>query len=1224
MASVILTTAATALAPANPFLGAAFQAGARFIGGQIDNLLLGGAQGRSREGARLADLSVQSSTYGKMIPIVYGNVRIAGNVIWSRPIKEVATTTTTTQGGKGGGGASSSTTEFSYYVTLAIAICEGPVDAIQRAWADAEQLDLSLGTYRFYTGDEAQLPDPLIESYEGIGSTPAYRGLSYVVIEDFPLADYGNRIPNFTFEVKKKALWPDVNGEPVEHMVQGMILIPGSGEFVYDTQIQHKVEGEPVGDEYVQQGNQQVMNMHNPFGQANALLALDQLEETCPNAEWIGLVVNWFGDNLDAGSCVIKPGVEFAADQATTAPEVWSSAGYTRATARQITYVGNAPRYGGTPDDESVLRLCSELKSRGYKIFFYPIFLMDVEDKPWRGRVTGSVGDVADFFTKAEGYNAFILHYANLVKDTVDAFAIGTEMIGLTTVNDGALVNRQFPAVDALISLAGSVRGIVGANIQVTYAADWSEYHHAEGGWYHLDPLWASPDIDFVGIDAYFPITNAPQNELGYDIDTVVDGWSAGEGYDFYYVDVERTTTAPLDPPYAWKNIDWWWQNTHTNPDGNVTSWTPQAKKIWFTEYGFPSVDGATNQPNVFYDPTSSESFFPHFSRGRVDLRAQRTGVAGTLAKWQDSAMVERLFLWTWDARPYPYWPDLRSVWADGPVWKTGHWVQGKFGLSSLAAIVADIARRAGVDLSRLDVSRLQDQVDGYVIDTQASARSLIEELMTAYFFDVAETDGQLKFIPRGNASVHSLMLDELMPRAADEAPLEIIRAQELELPQSVAVQYLNRLANYQTGTQRAQRQVTPARDEHTIGLPIVMTDQRARSIADVALYQAWLSRTQYQFDAPIAYADLEPTDVITVQAGSVAHVLRITRMQLGRPGMLRITGVAEDVVTYDFYSTPGEAPVIAVTPEPVAETRARLLDLPALASDAADQAMLRFAAAGLADNWRGATIYRSDDGGQDYARLVSFTQACVMGTAVTALADGPTQVFDRVATCDVVLLGQGELFSASELAVLNGANLAVIGDELIQFSDALALGANKYRLSGLLRGRLGSEWATPGHSAGEGFVLLDARLQKDVMPDGLIGLGRDYKAVSTGLTPGVTPAQPFTYHGRALKPYAPVHVRGTRDTEGNLTIRWVRRTRVGGEWRDYTDAALSEAREAYEVAIQNGADVVRTLSSYSPEAVYGAAQQAADFGSVQQAVSITVYQLSDRVGLGYGAQAVI
>src|SRR5690606_24879404 len=127
-----------------------------------------------------------------------------------------------------------------------------------------------------------------------------------------------------------------------------------------------------------------------------------------------------------------------------------------------------------------------------------------------------------------------------------------------------------------------------GSGVKITYAADWSEYHHTEGGWYNLDPLWASEHIDVVGIDAYFPLTDAPQN--GYDIQIVMDGWTSGEGYDFYFADEERTDPQPLTPAYAWKNIAWWWNHVHVNPDMSETGWEPQLKKIWFTEYGFPSV----------------------------------------------------------------------------------------------------------------------------------------------------------------------------------------------------------------------------------------------------------------------------------------------------------------------------------------------------------------------------------------------------------------------------------------------------------------------------------------------------------------------------------------------------------------------------------------------------------------------------------------------------------
>lgn len=1185
-----------------------------------------GADGptRHREGARLEELSVQTSTYGNFIPVVYGNVRIAGNVIWSQPIKEIATTTTVTQG-KGGGGATSSTTEYSYFVTLAIAICEGEVERIERVWADAKQLDLGLGSYRFYKGDESQLPDPVIESYEGVGSTPAYRGLSYVVIEDFPLAEYGNRIPNFTFEVRKKALWPDVDDEPVESLIKEMVLIPGSGEFVYDTAVQHKQNGSDINGNFAQAGEQVRINQHTPFDKANALVALDQLEDTCPNLEWVALVVNWFGTSMTLTDCEVLPGVEFAQDTGRTTPESWTVGGYNRQNAHPITWVDDTPRYGGTPDDQSVLRLCDELQARGKKILFLPLFLMDTENKPWRGRLTGAAADVAHFFIKPGGYNDYVLHYANLLKDKVDAFAIGSEMRGLTEVHDGATQSRQFPAVDALIALAGSVKTILGSGVKVTYAADWSEYHHTTDGWYHMDPLWASASIDVIGIDAYFPLTDAAQGEIGYDPLTIQQGWTSGEGYDFYYSDAARTVKQPLAAPYAWKNLDWFWSNSHTNPDGSQTAWVAESKPIWFTEYGFPSVDAATNQPNVFHDPSSSESFFPYQSQGRVDFRAQRAGIAATLAQWKNSPMVEKTFLWTWDARPYPYWPDLMHIWADGGVWITGHWVQGKLGLSSLAAIVADLSQKAGLALTDINVAQLNKLVDGFVIKQQRTARQLIETLMAAYFFDAAESDGTIRFIMRGAESAASLNTTDCVLSEAENDGFTLRRQQELELPERVEVNYLNRLQHYQTGTQRAMRQLVDARSAHVMDLPIVMNDQEAKHIADTALYESWLARAQYQWQLPIAYSDLEPADILTItDLDGAEHRIRITQTRSGAPGKIELSGVADAAASYDIYTPAAPAPAPPPLAGPVPDTRLHLLDLPALPGDGAQAAYLRLAGAGVAASWPGAVVYRSDDGGENYSEMSRLTQVASFGTVWQALPDGPRNRFDEAASLDVVLYGAGQLESHTELALLNGANLMLVGEELIQFAKAEETSPNRYRISRLLRGRFGTEQAMSTHTPGEPCFLLNHAVKKIAIPEELQQLPRLYKAVSIGKTLGSVTAQSFIYQAKALRPYAPVHLSSSRDGSGNISLHWVRRTRIGGNWRDGGDVPLSETREAYEVEVLDGADIVRTLSVTEPMASYSAAQQVADFGALQSAITVRIMQLSDQVGRGYAAMATL
>lgn len=1180
----------------------------------------------ARSGYRLADLAVQSSSYGEMIPIIYGTTRIAGNMIWSQQIKETAnTTTSSTGGGKGGGSGkvSQSTTTFSYSVTLAIAICEGPIDEIVRVWADAKVINPNEGTYRLYKGTETQTPDTLIESIEGVGKVPAYRGIAYVVIEDFPLADYGNRIPNFTFEVRKSALVVVSDDESVEELIKDMVVIPGAGEFVYDDTVQTKIPGQLVGASWVQQGNKVRINQNNRDGKADALVSLDQLENTCPNLEWVAVVVTWFGDSIDAGDCLIKPGVEYQSG-AVTSPDTWAVGSYTRSTARQITLVDGSPQYGGTPSDVSLLRYIQEIKSRGYNVMFLPMFFMDTEDKPWRGRVTGSVSDVANFFTKTYGYNDFINHYANLVKDDVDAFIIGSELIGLTSVQDSG--DDSFPAVDALISLASTVKSTVGSGVKVSYAADWSEYHHDANGWYNLDPLWASSDIDFVGIDAYFPLTDQSEPVGGFDQETLRAGWTSGEGYDWYYSDEARTVQTALSPEYAWKNIAWWWNNTHDNPDMATTAWTAQMKPIWFTEFGFPSLDGASNRPNVFVDPNSSESAYPYHSKKRVDFRAQRNAIKATLEEWRDSSMVEHMFLWTWDARPFPFYPDLSEVWADGDLWRTGHWVTGKLGNSTLAAIVSDLSERAGLDESQIDVSRLTSLVDGFVINGQTTARSAIDSLRTAFFFDAVESDGLVKYVARAGANAITVAENSLIPSGGRDLrnSLDVVRIQELELPQKIDVVYINKAADYQTGNQHSQRQTANSVGVATVGLPVVMDNQTAKNIADITLYNSWLGRTGYNFSLPLQYAKLEPTDVITVTVGAALHVIRITNTQFGAPGMIKVAGVAEDVTTYDFYTSPGDIPPSTEVVSKPGATIASYLDLPAFPTDNGELGNLRYAATGTENGWHGAVIFRSDDDGANYSSVVNLPAASVIGTAIDALADGVTHIFDEENSVTVNITGSGELSGASEIAVLNGANLAKIGAEIIQFKTASLVSSGQYILSGLLRGRLGTENAVSGHSAGEEFVLIDNNVVKEIMPNSLIGLERLYKAVSVGDSLANVSADSFTYQANALKPFSPVHITASRDISDNLTLGWIRRTRVNGQWQDNVDVPIGEVSESYEIDIMDGSNIVRTITSSSATASYSAAEQTTDFGSPQGSITVNIYQISAVVGRGTAGAAVV
>jgi hypothetical protein len=350
---------------------------------------------------------------------------------------------------------------------------------------------------------------------------------------------------------------------------------------------------------------------------------------------------------------------------------------------------------------------------------------------------------------------------------------------------------------------------------------------------------------------------------------------------------------------------------------------------------------------------------------------------------------------------------------------------------------------------------------------------------------------------------------------------------------------------------------------------------------------------------------------------------MRVTYTQIEAAG-IRINAVAEDVSVYDFYTPPGTNNTIPFENLEIPDTRLELIDTAAFPADDPQRGILRFAGAGLAENWNGAVLYRSDDGGSNYYRIADIASAAIIGTVIDALPIGTTHVFDESSDVTVVVLG-GELQSVTTQAVLNGANAVIIGNEIIQFRTALLVEPGKYQLSGLLRGRLGTEWAVSTHIAGERFVFLDGRVGRFTMPNGLIGQSRGYKPVSVGDTLSGTANRDFTYSAAALRPYSPVHIAGERNVAGDLTIRWTRRTRQGGDWLDGVDVPLNETQEAYEVEIMNGLSVVRSLSSItSPSVIYTAAMQVADFGSNQATVSVRVYQISEAVGRGYPGSATV
>ncbi len=1284
--------------------GAAIGSQIGAMAGHVVDQALFGSSGRQRvvDGPRLSDVRITSSTEGAPIPRLYGRARLGGQVIWACNLMETVVPRGGSSGGAGKGGRSSANTgaDYVYSANFAVGLCEGPISSVGRVWADGKEIDLSKYTYRVYTGTADQQADALIEAQQGADQAPAYRGLAYIVFEQMPLADFGNRIPQLSFEI-----FSALDG--LSQQIRAVSLIPGSGEFVYaPAEVTRSVGRAASASE----------NVHTKQGGTDWSIALDQLQTTLPNVRSVSLVVSWFGTSLDAGQCQLRPAVE-SADKVTS--QAWSVSGLQRSAAALVSSSDGRPAFGGTPSDRSVVDAIRDLKLRGLSPVLSPFILMDVPAGntlpdpyssaasqpvyPWRGRITVSpaagrpqtidksaaaaaaiaqfagvaqpsdfslAGDTVVYSGPAEfGFRRMILHHAMLAKAAggVDAFVLCSELRGLTQVRSTAGI---YPFVTVLKQLAADVRSILGSATKIVYAADWSEYfgHQPADGtgdvFFHLDPLWASPEIDAIGIDCYWPLSDwrdganhrdaiAGTTSI-YDPAYLKSNIAGGEGYAWYYAtDADRALQArtPITDgggkPWVFrlKDLSSWWSNSHFDRPAGVeratrTAWVPQSKPVWFMELGCPAVDKGANQPNVFVDPKSSESSFLYVSTRARDDTMQRSylqafhdaydpastdAVAGLnpISSVYGAPMLDmaRMHVYCWDARPSPAFPNESQTWGDSGNWALGHWITGRIASVPLGALLARILSDYGFE--KFDTRAVAGMVPGIVLDRIMSARDALQPLELAYFFDCLESDGQIVFRHRA-ASVtgQSFASSDLVETRPGAVLSSITRAQETDLPASAKIAYISAGGVYPQAIAAARRIAGGSHRTASAVLPLVLDAPAAGAIADTWLFESWAAREKATFSLPPSKLALEPGDLVTLSTGERSYRLRIT--EIGEHGTRDMQALSIDPDVYapvPLSARISEPSVAVATGQPLS----MLLDLPRLGDD--DSEYAGYAVATQVP-WPGTVaVWRSPEV-SGFALKGLLPTPGTTGLTVNALPAGPAWRIDK-ANRLVVDIDAGSLLSTTRLQLLAGRNLVAVEYgpdtwEVIQFETATLIGAKRYELKTLLRGQLGTDTATPATiAAGRRFVLLDGAVVPLSTTADDVGVPFNWRIgpASRDIGDAAYSSISHTFRGVGLLPLRPVRLRGQRNVAGDLTISWLRRTRRNGDGWESADVPLAEDSEAYVVEILAsaaiGAAVLRTFTPGVSTCTYTVAQQVADFGSAQPGVTLRIAQLSRAVGRG-------
>lgn len=1137
MASLVLTVGGSAIGNALlPGIGGALLGGVgAYVGGQIDSAIFGNGK---ISGPRLDTLKIQDSTYGKTIPVIYGNARVAGNIIWASDLIE--TLSSDQVGGKGGGTTTSSVQRASYSVDCAIAIgmgtLESTIGGIRTIWADSKiiysdgQWHANIVTdAEFYFGNDTQAPSPLMEGYLSVGNVPAYRGVAYVVMHRLQLANFGNRLPNMTFE-----------------------CYPADA---------------PAAPAFLGEANPSLFSRPQSLSSFGAMPAI---------------------------------------------PIARNSAGVTRMLTGGIIQTGSTYQFAALEID-----VTSAQPVEIRRTLSPTIIRSNLTDVAWALSPDGL--SVACYMLHDDAgnpatigiYNIANHSFGNLITDNLGYPSALNQIEWLDELRfclqdafSGQVGLRVYVRAGSTPVALGFF-GVWGVGSSATRKPlPFAQYCKLSGG---LCMLMA--DALVTPNSVYARMLRWQDNGLQISDELLLSNALAGFS----------SISAAILPISAnefvltrlgTSDIRLMSFTANFNSISTTRSWT----SIAISPSGDLSISIKDGRISFLHEQFSSSNY--RYGEIAIGPTSFSLGTVSTLISGSYYGTLNNFSFYPIDTTRFL----VQAGTASGDVWRLAIIQRGQ-AEQNLSTIVTDVLTRAGYLPVDYDVSALGNaSVQGYVVDNVSSARAALEPLQIYHPFDLVETDGILKaksYTANADISVISSEARAAVEKHEQPPSLQTTRGQELDLPREISVDYLDASLGFQRGTQRAQRIASNARTVEAVKLPVICPADKAKQIAQSQLYRRWVERSEHEIYLSRNYMKLDAGDVISYSG----QTMRVTQIDQ-QSGILKTlaTPVSDQILTSTANADAGSS---ATRDElEMITSTLFLLDIPLLRADD-DQPGYYVGITGSAA-WPGASLMRSTDG-INFAAQDSFSLPVTAGVATTVLPSRPTFYMDRVSTVTIALL-RGTLASCTLDDLLNGSNAALLGDEIIQFQNANLNGDGTITLSNLLRGRKGSEAGVATHVIGERFMLLQASTIR-FMPLNISDRSRTlyFRAPSSGQDIHGVADTIFLPQMNNLKPLAPDHLVAARNSLGDIDLSWKRRARKNSEWMDYVDVPLDEPTENYDIEIMSGLTVIRSfLNQTTPTITYTATQQITDFGVTQSAVTVKIYQLSNRVGRGNVAQATI
>lgn len=1159
-------------------------------------------------GPRLSDARTTTAQVGAPVIEVIGTDAVPGNVNWMTPVREVSSTEEV--GGKGG--PSQEQTTYTYFQSFSVGICRGPMGGVIRIWENGKlvydvrpQLDTESDVeyerrieealsyadgFTLYLGDEEQLPDPTIEADKGVGNVPAWRGLCYIVFPNRQLKEeQGLRIPNFKFEVTKDYV--------------GTCNLEWSNEVL-------------VFDENV-----------SPPAYADAPTPPDPDDGWAASPGHVFHVLQQFSAGGGPGGSDVLPlnPTLPLGDPDFDSEEFWTAA-YAAAVTAGTMAPGKAygSDYPVEQDWAYVRGGVPEFEFETSKVYPWLTAAADPRNPLNRHEYmpTHDVSGSGQWYESlAEAQGAASNSTNDPVVPPVTFGPLGSNGHYSSSYNVQPWIMSDHGAPDGVYP-PGQRQG------RIDYSALSIFFNQFDPGSQTVVTVWEDSIVELDTLIAGL-LTEVGQHHMVLDrvSDPTTTGWPTGvlipEPMPAAGVTLGVGGTSFLSNS-AWESYDYailcrrWLVPPPTPEDG--PEWTAdETDRVWrfLGIYVVGDTNGVQSTPLGPARPTghpefNDEDFWTEAYNAAVIAGEMQPGLTYEIDYPQVTQGSQGF------APGAPGVPYAR-VYCDA--------VAADAGTVPLSAVIEHICGRVGIAPEEIDVSdHTATFIVGYTISRVMTARDAIEPLRNIGYFDVVESADLLKFVKRGKAIARTIDVDAFAYESGSDPGPDVTTRdlQETDLPRRVRVHYRAPSRDYEEGEQISPSRATAkAVNDLDLEVAAALPDDLAAQIAEVVWADSWEGRRSHEFTLDAHHIDIEIATVLALPVDGYLQRVRVSAIDDTIGSLRRIEAIRDfdgSYVSRAVADPPQRTPGTIVV---LAPSEILFMDLPALRdvdNDPGVYATTRPVEPGA--TWKGATIYKSIDGGATFTSVAGVSSQATTGSVVAPIPAGDSQGFDERYVLDVEVQ-TGDFESRTDADLFAGANTIAVGAherwELLQFANVEQLTPTRFRLSRLIRGRKGTEWAMGTMQAGDDVVLVSGQgiVRLPVVP-AEIDSEITWKAVTFGMAQNTGVDAVHVSTGEALRPYSPIDIDGAVVENGDLVLSWLRRGRLGHELTSGAEIPLSEASESYEIDILAGSDIVRTLSSSTTTVTYTVAQQVEDFGPDIASVSACVYQMSAVVGRGH------